>query len=97
MFPGVHLDWLASSNRDCRVFFTKFLVGWGGLLSGTIFRSLSGTKSDGRDSRRGRSQMRGIWKNCPSRPKMPPYSRIRANFGVLSIKYIFVQSFLLQF
>ena len=34
----------------------------------------------GGDSRLGRSQMRGTWKNCPLRPKMSPNSKVRANF-----------------
>ena len=49
-------------------FSTKFLVG------GLAFKfwSLSGMESDGRGG--------GTWKNHPLRPKIPPYSKIRANF-----------------
>ena len=65
-----------------RVFLTKFFVG--GLAFGDNFRS----PSDSWGSRRGQSQMRGTWKNCPLRPKNAPYSKIRANFGVLSITFL---------
>ena len=35
----------------------------------------------------------GTWKNCPLRPKMAPYIKIRTNFGVLSIKLSFLMYF----
>ena len=65
-------------------FFTKLLVG-GNLLLKMIFgpRWAWSQMREGGDSHQGRSQMKGTWKNCPLRPKMPP----TAKFGVLSIKY----------
>ena len=80
---------ISSEKFDQGFYFTKFLVG------GTCFRSFgddfwspSGTESDGGGAR---VEDRVIWgekleKNCPLRPKVPLYSKIRAKFGVLSIE-----------
>ena len=59
----------------------------GGLAFGDDFSVPVGDGATwGGDSHQGRSQMRGDLENCPLRPKKSPYSKIRANFGVLSIK-----------
>ena len=80
----------SASTVAVQGFFTKFLVG-GNLLSRTIFspcrgRSQMGVLTLGMESDEG-----GLGKKS-TEVKMPPYSKIRANFGVLSIK----KSFLMQ-
>ena len=60
-------------------FFTKFLVGVGlDLRDDFLVPVGDGVRWGGGTSRQGQSQMRGT--------KMPPYSKIKANCGVLSIK-----------
>ena len=75
-----------------QVFFTKFLMGEG-LAFGDNFWSPLGTESDGGDSHQGRSQMREDLEKLSAESKNDPYSKIRANFGVLSIKWSFLMLF----
>ena len=63
-------------------FFTKFFMG--GLAFGDDFWSLSGTESDG-GLASGTESDEGLDK-LSADAKNSPYSKIRANFHVLSIK-----------
>ena len=65
-------------------FFTEFLVGE--LAFGDDFWSPSGMESDEGGLTSGMESDEGVLgKNCLLRPKNAPHSKIRANFGVLSI------------
>ena len=75
-------------------YFHKIFGGGGGdLLLGMIFGPRWGQSQIGGTSHLGRSQMRGHLEKLSAEAKNAPYSKIRANFDVLSIKY----SFLMQF
>ena len=80
-----------SCQKVCRVgganlgFFTKFLVG--GLAFGDDFQSPSWTESDRGDlALWTESDEGGLGNIVHWSQKCPPYSKIRAHFGVLSIK-----------
>ena len=65
--------------------FTKFLVGGGGKLAfGDNFQSLSGMESDGYGGLASGTESDGGGGEIGK--KLSPYSKIRANFGVLSIE-----------
>ena len=69
-----------------RCFSQTFWWGGGDLLLGTIFGPRQEQSQMGGGTCVGGGIRWGTLKDCPLRPKMPPYSKIRANFGVLSIK-----------
>ena len=82
-----HINSKLEKVRLHRVFPKRFwCVGWG-VAFVNDFECPFETESDWRGLAFGTEPNKGsAWKNCPLRPKMPPCSKIRANFGVLSIK-----------
>ena len=68
-----------------KVFFHK-IFGEGDSLSGMIFGPRRGRSQMGGTSHRGQGQMREDLEKLSAETKNAPYSKIRANVGVLSIK-----------